>query len=367
MEFSGNVHFQQNNRRILVLEDDLGVLSSIECMLTEHGYNVFPFTSSSEVMHAVSEKQPDLILLDIALSGIDGYQVCEMLKQSQAHRDIPIIFMSGMNSIEDKVRGFEAGGVDYITKPFHSVEVLARIKTHLNLSSLRNRVKYQNLVESNFRKVSESQHATIFALAKLAEQRDDDTGAHLQRVRYYCAQLAQQLALDSPYAGKISKEFIDCIQHASPLHDIGKVAIPDRVLLKQGKLTPEEFEIMKTHAVIGAENLQSVFDEYSDNPFIGMGIEIALYHHERWDGTGYPDGLIGRNIPLSARIMAVADCYDALRSNRCYRKGFDHETVKRMLLEEDGTHFDPEVIRAFLSIEEKFRVISIREDQLSVT
>lgn len=357
MAFSGNVHSQPSNPRILVLEDDLSVLSSIECMLTDYGYHVLPFISSLEALRAVSETQPDLILLDIDLSGIDGYQVCELLKQSQAYRDIPIIFMSGMNSIDDKIRGFEAGGVDYITKPFHPVEVHARIKTHLNLSSLRTRVEYQNLVESKIRKVSESQHATIFALARLAEQRDDDTGAHLQQVRYYCAQLAQQLALDSPYAGKISKEFIDCIQHASPLHDIGKVAIPDRVLLKQGKLTPEEFEIMKTHTVIGAENLQSVFDEYADNPFIGMGIEIALYHHERWDGTGYPDGLLGRNIPLSARIMALADCYDALRSNRCYRKGFDHETVKMMLLEGDGTHFDPEIIKAFLSIEGKFRDI----------
>ena len=230
----------------------------------------------------------------------------------------------------------------------------ARIITHINLSTLRNKLEFQKLVEKNVREVSEAQQATIFALAKLAEQRDDDTGAHLERVRDYCKMLAQQLAQVSPYADHISEVFIDCIQHASPLHDIGKVAIPDRVLLKPGKLTPEEFEIMKTHTIIGAENMQTVFNKYADNPFIGMGIEIALYHHERWDGTGYPDGLIGKNIPLSARIMAVADCYDALRSNRCYRKGFDHETVKEMLLEEEGTHFDPEIIKAFIALEDEF-------------
>jgi putative two-component system response regulator len=285
---------------------------------------------------------------------MDVFEVCERLKQYPSLKDIPIIFMSGMNSMEDKIKGFTIGGVDYITKPFHPEEVHARVKTHLSLSALRNKLAYQKLVENKVREVSEAQQATIFALAKLAEQRDDDTGAHLERVRDYCELLAQQLASDSPYSDSISGDFISCIQHASPLHDIGKVAVPDSILLKPGKLSPEEFEIMKSHTVIGAENMQTVFNKYADNPFIGMGIEIALYHHERWDGKGYPDGLVGRNIPLSARIMAVADCYDALRSNRCYRKGLDHGTVKRMLLEEDGTHFDPEVIKAFVALEERF-------------
>lgn len=355
MELSFNLHHQQDKSQILVLEDDLNVLSSIDCMLTEYGYHVFPFANASEALNAVIVEKPDLILLDISLSEIDGYQVCERIKQNPAHRDIPVIFMSGMNSAEDKIKGFEVGGVDYIAKPFHPTEVLARIKTHINLSSLHNKIEYQILEENKIRRISEAQHATIFALAKLAELRDDDTGAHLLRVSYYCAQLAKQLAMNSRYAEKVSEEFIDCIQCASPLHDIGKVAIPDKVLLKPGKLTPEEFEIMKTHTVIGAENLQAVFDECADNPFIGMGIEIALYHHERWDGTGYPDRLLGKNIPLSARVVAVGDYYDALRSNRCYRKGFNHETVKKMLLEEDGTHFDPEIVKAFLSIEDKFR------------
>lgn len=349
---------QQDKSRILVVEDDINFLTMLSDILTQFGHTVLPYTNGVSALKEVQREAPDLILLDIAMPGMDGYQLCERLKQLNDVKDIPVIFMSGMNSMSDIIRGFKIGGVDYITKPFHIEEVHARIKTHINLSTLRNKLEYQKLIEKKIREVSEAQQATIFALAKLAEQRDDDTGAHLERVRDYCKMLSQQLSENSPYADHISDEFIQCIEHASPLHDIGKVAIPDSILLKPGKLTAEEFETMKTHTVIGAENMQFVFNRYPDNPFIGMGIEIALYHHERWDGKGYPDGLVGRNIPLSARIMAVADCYDALCSDRCYRKGFEHEKVKEMLLEEDGTHFDPEVIKAFVATENEFVQLS---------
>ncbi len=349
-----NESLQQANTRILVVDDDPGILASLSCMLSDSGYTVLPYTNGADALKAIPLEAPDLILLDIFMPEMDGYEVCKCVKQNNEIKDIPVIFMSGMNAVEDKIRGFKVGGVDYITKPFHPEEVQARITTHVNLSTFRNKLEYQKLVEKKIREVAEAQQATIFALAKLAEQRDGDTGGHLERVRDYCKLLAQQLANGSPYADHISDEFIECIQHASPLHDIGKVAISDAILQKKGKLTQEEFEIMQTHSIIGAENMQSVYNKYPENPFIGMGIEIALYHHERWDGKGYPDGLIGRNIPLSARIMAVADCYDALRSDRCYRKGLEHEKVKEMLLEEEGTHFDPEIIKAFLAVEDLF-------------
>lgn len=348
----------QTKARVIVVDDDPCVLDILKLMLENSGNSVMAFTSGAAALAALKTEAPDLVLLDISMPGMNGLELCELLKQDPALEDVPVIFLSGLNATEDKVRGFRVGGVDYITKPFQPEEVLARVATHLKLSALRHKLEYQKLVEKKVLEVSEAQQATIFALAKLAEQRDDDTGAHLERVRDYCELLAQQLGeSSSPYADHISLDFIDCIQHASPLHDIGKVAIPDNILLKPGKLSSEEFEIMKTHTIIGAENMQSVFNRYADNPFIGMGIEIALYHHERWDGSGYPDGLVGRNIPLSARIMAVADCYDAIRSNRCYRKGFDHETVKNMLLEESGSHFDPEVINAFVALEDRFNHI----------
>ena len=344
----------RDNETILVVEDEPEILAMLVHMLRQFGFTVLPFTCGSEALEAVHDQIPDLIMLDITMPEMDGYQICDQLKQNINTKDIPVIFMSAMTSMEDKIRGFSCGGVDYITKPYHPAEVRARVKTHLSLSALRNKIEYQKLVEKKILEVSEAQQATIFALAKLAEKRDDDTGAHLERVRDYCELLAQQLARDSPYADQISDSFIDCIKHASPLHDIGKVAIPDSILLKPGKLNPEEFEIMKSHTTIGADTMQTIFNKYAENPFIGMGIEIALFHHERWDGKGYPVGLVGNDIPLSARIMTVADYYDALRSDRCYRKGVDHKKVKTMLLEGDGTHFDPEVIKAFLVLEEKF-------------
>lgn len=344
----------QDNQRIMIVEDDLDIIPMLSSMLINSGYTVLPYTNGGDALKAIQLESPDLILLDISLPDMDGYQVCMLLKQMNDISDVPVIFMSGMGSVDDKIKGFQAGGVDYITKPFHPEEVQVRIKTHINLSTFKSKIEYKKLIEKQVREVAEAQQATIFALAKLAEQRDEDTGGHLERVCAYCKLLAQQLSMESPYADQISEEFIECIQHASPLHDIGKIAIPDSILLKPGKLSQQEFESMKSHTITGAENMQYVFNKYPENSFIGMGIEIALYHHERWDGNGYPDGLIGRNIPLSARIMAVADCYDALRSDRCYRKGFDHETVKRMLVEEDGTHFDPEIIKAFLIIEDKF-------------
>lgn len=348
----------QEQARVIAVDDDPYVLALLGTMLESYGCEVVLCSSSTAVLETARCNQPDLILLDISMPEMSGFEVCRRLKLDSELADIPVIFLSALNSIQDKVRGFQAGGVDYVVKPFQAEEVHARVTTHLKLSSLRRKLEYQKLVDKKVREVSEAQQATIFTLAKLAELRDDDTGAHLERVRDYCQLLAQELGNNSPYADSISAEFIDCIQHASPLHDIGKVAIPDSVLLKPGKLTFEEFEVMKTHTVIGAENMQAVYNRYADNPFIGMGIEIALYHHERWDGSGYPDGLVGKNIPLSARIMAVADCYDAIRSNRCYRKGLDHETVKGMLLEESGSHFDPEVIKAFIVLEDRFNHIN---------
>jgi putative two-component system response regulator len=345
---------QLKKPKIMIVDDAPDILDLLREMLEEHGSEVFALPSGIMALHAAEKNPPDLLLLDISMPEMDGYQVCERFKRNPRLKEIPIIFLSGLSTTEDKVKAFEAGGVDYITKPFHPAEVRARIGTHLNLRSLQYKLDFQKLVAEKVREISEAQQATIFALAKLAENRDEDTGAHLERVREYCRLLAERLGSDSPYAASVSADFIDCIQHAAPLHDIGKVAIPDRILLKPGRLTPEEFEIMKTHAVIGAENLQTVYNNYAGNVFIGMGIEIALYHHERWDGTGYPDGLVGRNIPLSARIMAVADCYDAIHSDRCYRKGSSHEETKAMIMAESGSHFDPEVCVAFLALEKEF-------------
>ena len=340
--------------KIMIVDDIPEIVTMLSRMLKKRGYEVSAYHNGASALEAAEIDPPDLILLDILMPEMDGYQVCERIKQNPRLKDVPVIFISGLNLTESKVKAFHLGGVDYITKPFHLEEVEARVWTQIRLHVLQKNLLAQKLKEEKMRELTLAQQATIFALAKLAESRDEETGLHLERVREYCLLLAEQLRVNSAYSEKITPEFVETIYHAAPLHDLGKVAIADRILLKPDKLSPEEFETIKTHTVYGAENLQDVYNNYASNIFIGMGIEIALYHHERWDGRGYPDGLVGQNIPLSARIMAVADCYDALRSDRCYRKGFEHQQVRDMIMEESGTHFDPEICKAFVELEDEF-------------
>ena len=338
-----------------MIDDDPDVLRVLSGIVDVRNWEINAFLDSKAALASIEENPPDLILLDIFMPEMNGYQLCEHLKRKGFNT--PVIFISGMARQEDVIRGFQAGGVDYITKPFHYQEVLARIDVHLSLRSMAETIQLQMTVEKKILEISQAQHATIFALAKLAENRDEDTGAHLERVQEYCRELAEYLKYNSSYSEQITPEYIDCLYHSSTLHDIGKVAMPDIILLKPGKLTPEEFEIMKTHTVIGGSNMQTVYNRYPDNAFIGMGIEIALYHHERWDGHGYPDGLSGTNIPLSARIMALADVYDALCSDRCYRKAFDHDCARDMIARESGNQFDSEIVTAFLKLERDFKRI----------
>jgi putative two-component system response regulator len=301
-------------------------------------------------------------LLDIAMPHMNGFEVCKTLKEDKNLRDIPVIFISALTDIKEKVEAFSTGGVDYITKPFQFEEVMARVTTHLNLRRLQLEMKEYNerlekVVEAQVREIFESQMATIFAIAKLAESRDDDTGKHLEKVQLICRAIAINLSKNSGYTDIVTRTFIENLFHACPLHDIGKVAIPDNVLLKPGRLTPEEFEIMKTHAAYGAETLQAVSEKYPGNHFIKMGIAIARHHHEKWNGTGYPDGISGDNIPLSARIMAVADVYEAVRSKRCYKPSISHEKTREIIIEGRGTQFDPVIVNAFEESHEEIEAI----------
>jgi len=345
------------NARIMVVDDVPEILLLLTSMLSRSGYQVVTCASGAEALAVAEANPPELILLDILMPEMDGFEVCDRLQHNPKLKDIPVIFTSGLDDTENKVKAFRLGGVDYITKPFHFEELEARVWTQIRLHMLKQSIAAQKLNEEKILALSVAQQATIFALAKLAEYRDEDTGTHLERVREYCRILAEYLRESSSYRAIMPPDFAEIIYHASPLHDIGKVAIPDGILLKPGELTPEEFAVIKKHPVVGGEYLQDVYNNYCSNVFIGMGIEIALYHHERWDGKGYPDNLIAKNIPLPARIMAVADCYDALRADRCYRKGFPHQQVKSMILAESGSHFDPEICRAFLTLEAEFEKI----------
>jgi putative two-component system response regulator len=302
---------------------------------------------------------PDLLLLDLSMPEMSGLDVCRWFKQDERLLGIPIIFISGLQETDDKVEAFRAGGIDYISKPFQDLEVLLRVKTHLRLRQVQSKLASQNLhleqrLEEQARAVSASQMATIFALAKLAEARDDDTGRHIERIRTFVKMLAEQMREMGLHVADLTTTFIDNLYQTAALHDIGKVGIPDAILLKPGKLTPEEFEEMKKHCAIGANTLATVLKQHPDNRFLRMGVDVARSHHEKWAGGGYPDNLKGPTIPLAARIVAIADVYDALTSNRCYRPAFSHDDTCRMIQESRGTHFDPDVVAAFSALDQQF-------------
>jgi putative two-component system response regulator len=308
---------------ILVVDDTRVNLTLLHKMLGDKGYRVRPVLSGSLALKAAATDPPDMVLLDISMPEMDGFEVCRRLKEDPRLRDIPVIFISASTETEGKVRAFHRGGVDYITKPFQIEEVEARVETHLKLRRAQAEVERYNryleqLVAEKVKEISESQLAMIFAMVKLAESRDDETGTHIWRVREYCVALAGVLQRQEGLRDAFTEPFVRDLYNAAPLHDIGKVGISDAILLKPEKHTAEEFEIMKTHTTIGAHTLRGVGEKYPKNGFVTMGAEIAQSHHERWDGSGYPQGLVGEAIPLAARIMSVADIYDALRTTRRY-------------------------------------------------
>lgn len=347
---------------ILIVDDTIANLRLLEGLLREQGFRVRPVTSGALALKAAERQCPDLILLDINMPEMDGYETCRRFKENEVLRRVPIIFLSALSDTGDKVKAFEAGGVDYVTKPFQFEEVLARVRTHLTIRQLQAGLEQHNwnlhvLVKAQLAEIFESQHATILALSKLAESRDDDTGQHLDRVKAYCKLLGEALRGDPHYAPIINDEFCENLVFASPLHDIGKVGIPDAVLCKPGKLTDEEFAVMRTHTTIGAATLKTVLNRYPSNKFIQMGLEIARSHHEKWDGTGYPDRIAGLDIPLSARVMAIADVYDALTSERCYKKAMPHEKALDIIVDGAGTHFDPYLMPSLGKVAEGFREV----------
>jgi putative two-component system response regulator len=352
--------------RVLIVDDLPANLRILSTILRRGGYRPRPVASGSLALRAAEHDPPDLVLLDIQMPEMDGYELCRRLKQSGKLRDIPVIFISAHQETSEKVAAFEAGGIDFVGKPFDEAEVLARVATHLRLRRLKLEVEAHNReleekVRHQVQVVTASHLATIFALARLAEARDDDTGRHIERVQTFTRLLA--LRLRESGAVQLSDAFIDTLHMAASLHDIGKVGIRDAVLLKPGPLTDEEFREMQAHCRLGAETLAEVENRYQENPFVRVGREVARSHHERWDGRGYPDLIAGPAIPLPARIVSVADVYDALTSNRCYRRAFRHEKAVEMIREGSGGQFEPAVVEAFLDREQEFRAIRERMDR----
>ncbi|KRT56423.1 response regulator [endosymbiont of Ridgeia piscesae] len=350
---------------ILVVDDESFYINVLVDLLREQ-YRVTVAKSGQQALSRVSsEIPPDLILLDILMPEMDGYEVCKQLKADPCTVDIPVIFLTVKSEVDDEIRGFQLGAVDYITKPMSPPLVLSRVKTHLALSQTRRILKNQNqLLEERVRErtheISRTQDVAIFCLASLAETRDNETGNHIRRTQHYIQLLANHLKAYPRFQKTLNNEYIDLLFKSAPLHDIGKVGVADKILLKPGKLDPAEWEEMKRHAQYGFDALLRAEQELGSTAFLQLAREICLTHHEKWDGTGYPNGLIGEAIPLSGRLMALADVYDALITSRVYKEAFSHETAVEMIREERGRHFDPEVVRAFLDLEDSFQAIANR-------
>ncbi len=353
--------YEAEQKTILIVDDEpvnLIVLSN----LLKSDYRVIAARSGEQALaRARGDARPDLVLLDIMMPDMDGYTVCAELKSHAATRDIPVIFVTAMSDEIDEMKGLELGAIDYITKPISPVIVSARVRNHLALKSVQDALANQNLileerVQARTRELAETQDITIFALASLAETRDNETGNHIRRTQHYVRVLAETLSRTEKYAAELSAENIQLLYKSAPLHDIGKVGIPDNILLKPGKLTGDEFAIMKTHAALGEEAIAAAEAEFgtTGTAFLRYAREIAECHHEKWDGSGYPKGLAGEEIPLSGRLMALADVYDALISKRVYKPAFGHHKAKAIILDGRGTHFDPAVVDAFLAVEQQF-------------
>ncbi len=348
---------------VLIVDD---TPQNIDILLESLGdlYSIQVAVNGKEALEAVAEDPPDLILLDVLMPEINGYEVCRRLKNDFPAADIPVIFLTALSEMDQKTKGFELGAVDFITKPFDIREVKARVKTHLVNKFAGDFLKNQNsfletMVKKRTFQIENIQNVTIRMAASLAETRDNETGDHIKRTQKYVAAFLNMLSEENLYPEYINEESIDLMIKSAPLHDIGKIGVADKILLKPGKLTNEEFDEMKKHTIYGNESLLRAEEEIKDESFLRFAREIAYTHHEKWDGSGYPEGVSGDEIPLSGRIMAIADVYDALISKRVYKPPFTHSKAVSIINEGKGHHFDPVLIECFGKIEESFRQIAL--------
>jgi putative two-component system response regulator len=313
---------------------------------------------------AGSASPPDLILLDIMMPSLNGYKICRELKKNDGTKHIPVIFLAPRSDEDIEKHGLSLGAEDYISRPLKLPLVMARVKTHINRKAaadfLRDKNKFlQNEIKNRTRDILKIEESIIFILASLAETRDSDTSNHLYRTQRYVSALAIRLQEHRRFRSELTDSNINLLFKSAPLHDIGKIGIPDHILLKAGPLDPAEFEIMKTHTTIGLDAIGKAQKSLGSNVgFLSIAKEIVHHHHEKWDGTGYPDSLSGENISVFSRLMALADVYDALACNRTYRKGKSQDEAYQIIIEGRGTHFDPDIVSAFEKLQKEFGEIA---------
>ncbi len=341
---------------ILVVDDQPQNIELLEAYLVPQGYEIVTAANGEEALGKLSGNQIDLILLDVMMPGMDGFEVARRVRRDDTHRLLPIILVTALREAEDRVKGIEAGCDDFISKPFDKMELLARVRSLLKVKAYNDLMgNYRTELESEVtKKTEELKNAfemikadsleTIYRLSMASEYKDKETGAHIKRMSHYSAAVARRMGLD--------ENTVEIILYSAPMHDLGKIGIPDLILLKPARLDPAEWEIMKQHSVIGAEILRG-----SDAEFIRMGETIARCHHEKWDGSGYPNGLKGIEIPIAGRITAIADVFDALTSKRPYKEPFSVEKSLAIIREGRGSHFDPDVVDAFFAVQDEVLTI----------
>lgn len=359
---------QQNEltkKVILVIDDTPDNLFLVTNLLKDL-YTIKVANNGEKALKFLDETPvtPDLILLDIMMPVLNGYDVLKKIKENQKLQNIPVVFLTAKSSVEDEKLGFDLGANDYITKPISPPILLSRVKTQFENKAISDFLRDKNEflekeIEKRTKDIIAIQNVTIFAMASLAETRDNETGNHIKRTSNYVKILAKKLQNHPKFRAYLTDEMIDTLYKSAPLHDIGKIGIPDHILLKPAKLTPEEFKIMKTHTTLGKEAIEHAEKELGyEVDFLKTAKEIAYSHQEKYDGSGYPLGLKGDEIPISARLMCIADVYDALRSKRIYKDSFDLQTTLKIMKEGKGTHFDPDMVDAFLEIHNEFEVIA---------
>ncbi len=344
-------------KKIMVVDDSEQNIDLIVEALADK-YLISVATSGPDALKLVDRSLPELILLDVMMPGMDGYQVCRALKSDYRFSKIPVIFLTALNDENDETKGLALGAVDYITKPFNPHLLEQRVNTHLMLKEHRDNLELKVIQKS--RQLDLTQDVTIEIAGKLAEFRDEETGEHIKRTRHYVRLLATRTReMKTRKSRSMDDRYIDLLTKSAPLHDIGKVGIPDNILLKPGRLTDKEFGEIKKHTVYGRDIIMTSAKSLGTESFLTIAQEIAYSHHEKWDGSGYPEGLKGTDIPFAGRIMALADVYDALISKRIYKPAFSHEKAVGIIQSDRGTHFDPDLVDVFMACEKQINAIAI--------
>jgi len=349
--------------KILIVDDERFYINLLVELLKDK-YKLYIAKSGEQALKRIADNKPDLILLDILMPEMDGYQTCLKIKQHSNWENIPIIFLTGKTDAESEAKAFDYGAVDFISKPVTPATVKARINTHLMLLQVRVALEKQNqqleyLVQERTHEVELTQDAAIYSLSMLAEARDQETGEHIQRTQKFVKTLALKLQQHPKYSEFLTSKTIEALFKSAPLHDIGKIAVPDYILKKPGKLTAEEEQEMQKHTVYGGDAIKKAEKLSGSSSFLRFAREIAYSHQEKWDGTGYPEGLKGEEIPVSARIMAIADVYDALVNKRVYKAAHSHSDAVDYINQQKGLHFDPDMVEAFNHVAAEFEEITL--------